>query len=186
MSTHLIKLNDVGKNYITKKFTIEIKPNDFLLVSGSNGTGKTTLMMLILGFIHPDSGVIEKKKIKMGFLPEKVMLPPLVDVWDYLKTMARIKKDVIDMDLLHTLEIPVDKKIYELSKGNQQKLAMMTAFMGHPHLTVLDEPLSGLDDVMKEKVVEIIKSYYRMGHSILLSTHEPEQFYDVATKKVIL
>lgn len=186
MSTHLIKLEEAGKRYLSRRFSVEISQNDFLLISGANGTGKTTLIMMILGFVYPDSGIIEKRKLKIGYVPEKVVLPPFVDVMEYLKTMARIKRDVINPTLIHELEVPIDKKIYELSKGNQQKLAVLTALMGKPHLLVLDEPLSGLDDDMKEKMVNIIKTTHHKGQSILISTHEPERFLDVCTKHLSL
>ncbi len=186
MSTHLIKLEEAGKHYLHHTFSIEIKQHDFVLVSGTNGSGKTTLINMIIGFIDPDRGAIDKKKLKIGYVPEKVILPPFVDVLDYLKNMARIKRGVVDLSLLRELEIPIDKKIYELSKGNQQKLAMMVAFMGSPELVILDEPLSGLDEMMKQKVSTIIKSFYHKGYSLFVSTHEPHYFSDVTTKKLNL
>lgn len=186
MSTHLIKLEEAGKRYLSHRFTIEVSNHDFFVISGGNGTGKTTLLMMILGFIDPDCGMIEKRRLKIGYVPEKVVLPPHVEVFDYLKTMARIKHDRIDLSLVHLFEVPIDKRIHELSKGNQQKLALMTAFMGKPNLLILDEPLSGLDDLMQDRVIGIIKMQFEKGLSVMVSTHEPERFMPYATKHVAL
>ncbi len=181
-----IKLEEAGKRYLSHRFTLEVSKDDFLVISGDNGSGKTTLLMLILGFIHPDTGKIEKRKLKMGYLPEKVVLPPFIPVMEYLLTMARIKKDTLDPTLLHILEVPLDKSIHQLSKGNQQKIAFISACMGKPHLLILDEPFSGLDEVMKEKMVELIEKRHHQGTSILISTHEPERFLHLATKHLRL
>jgi ABC-2 type transport system ATP-binding protein len=186
MSTHLIKLEEAGKKYVSHRFSLDLYQNDFFLISGGNGSGKTTLLMLVLGFIYPDSGSITKRKLKIGYVREKVALPPFVNVLDYLKTYARIKKGTVDMRLVHHFEVPVDKTMYELSKGNQQKVALLCALMGSPNLIVLDEPLSGLDDVTKEKFVHVLTDVYHKGVSIMISTHEPEWFLAVATKHIHL
>ncbi len=72
-----------------------MKKNDFILVSGENGKGKTTLIELILGFKHPDQGVIDKKRLKIGYVPEMNMLPPLIKASDYLETLSKVKKRFI-------------------------------------------------------------------------------------------
>jgi len=181
-----IKLEEAGKRYLSHRFSLAIEKQDFLVISGENGSGKTTLLMMILGFIRPDVGTIEKRKLKMGYVPEKVVLPPFIPVMEYLLTMARIKKDTLDPHMLSALDLPLDKSIHQLSKGNQQKIALISACMGKPHLLVLDEPLSGLDEEMKEQVVELLKRRHHMGTSILVSTHEPERFLHVATKHLRL
>lgn len=186
MSTHLIKLEEAGKRYISQRFTLEISKKDFLVISGANGTGKTTLLLMILGFIYPDSGQIHKRKLKIGYVPEKVMLPPFVDVFEYLKTMAKIKKDQLDMRLVHLFEIPLDHKIHELSKGNQQKIAIITALMGRPDLIIFDEPLSGLDESMQDVFFDVISSCYEQGVGMMVSTHEPNRFIGLATKHIRL
>lgn len=186
MSTHLIKLEEASKRYISQRFTLEISKNDFLVISGANGTGKTTLLLMILGFIYPDSGQILKRKLKIGYVPEKVMLPPFVEVLEYLKTMAKIKKDQLNMQLVHRFLVPINLKIHELSKGNQQKVAIITALMGNPDLLILDEPLSGLDDKMQNIFFEVIKEYSKKEIGIMVSTHEPERFMGIATKHISL
>ncbi|HAX03285.1 MAG: hypothetical protein A2Y45_01010 [Tenericutes bacterium GWC2_34_14] len=186
MSTNLIKLEEAGKRYIPHRFSIDVTEKDIILVSGGNGSGKTTLLMLVLGFIYPDTGLVTKRKLKIGYVPEKVSLPPFVGVLEYLETYARIKKSQLDMDLIHYFQIPIDKTMYELSKGNQQKVSIMCALMGKPHLVVLDEPLSGLDLEMSNRLIDVIKRYYLKGCSFIISTHQPDLFREFATKHLQL
>jgi len=186
MPMPLIKLDNAGKKYLEKKFTLEINKSDFILVSGENGNGKTTLIQLILGFIHPDFGLVESKKLKIGYLPEKAMLPLFIKVLPYLETLARIKKGKIDNELILAFNIPIFKSIHELSKGNQQKLAIISTFLGNPDLIILDEPLSGLDIESTLVLKKWIEKKKGEGMSFMISTHQPDLFKDMASLHISL
>jgi ABC-type multidrug transport system ATPase subunit len=183
---HLIKLCEAKKHYCPKVFNLVIEKNDFILVSGENGKGKTTLIELILGFKHPDQGIIDKKKLKIGYVPEVMMLPPLIKASEYLETLSKVKKDMLHEDLIHLFNIPLYKYIYQLSKGNQQKLAILSAFIGKPDLIIFDEPFSGLDDVSMNDLMNYIKKKVDSGLSFLVSTHKPQLFNELVTKRVVL
>ncbi|MBU1093645.1 MAG: ATP-binding cassette domain-containing protein [Firmicutes bacterium] len=182
----LIKLDHAGKKYLPKTFDLEINPSDFILVSGDNGQGKTTLIQLVLGFTRPDIGSIESKKLKIGYLPEKAMLPMFVKVLPYLETLAKIKRTKIDQNLLLSFNIPIFKSIHELSKGNQQKLAIVSTFIGNPDLIILDEPLSGLDYESTHILKGIIEKKKNEGMSFIVSTHQPELFVHLANQHIKL
>lgn len=181
-----ISLKNAGKHYIEKRFNLEIDKNDFVLISGDNGTGKTTLIQLVLGYTRPDIGTVEMKKIRIGFLPEKAMLPMFIQVSDYLKTMAKIKKGKADDDLLHAFKVPMLHGIHELSKGNLQKLAIVSVFMGNPELVILDEPFSGLDEESQGVLSDYIRKKQSEGMSFMISTHRPEYFKRLANKTIEL
>jgi ABC-2 type transport system ATP-binding protein len=186
MSMPLIKLISVRKNYLNQTFDLEIEKHDFILLSGENGNGKTTLIHLLLGFINPDVGFIETKKLKIGYLPEKAMLPLFVKVIVYLETLARIKKSKLDLDFLYQLKIPIMKSIHELSKGNQQKLAIFSTFMGNPDLVILDEPFSGLDAESADTFSDYLIKQRSLGLGLLISTHQPERFTHICNKHIKL
>lgn len=186
MHTLLIKLSDVKKNYLNQRFDLEIHQKDFILVSGENGHGKSTLIKLILGFIYPDQGKITSKKLKIGYLPEKAMLPMFVRVSTYLDNLSRIKKTSMDYELLYLLKVPLSKSIHELSKGNQQKLAIISTFMGHPDLVIMDEPLSGLDHESCDLLESYIKDQKEKGMSFMVSTHQPHRFKHLASQHIEL
>jgi ABC-type multidrug transport system ATPase subunit len=182
----LISLKQAGKNYLTKRFDLEIDKSDFILVSGDNGNGKTTLIQLVLGFTRPDMGTVISNKLKIGYLPEKTMLPMFVKVLPYLETLARIKKSKVDAHLLMSFNIPIFKSIHELSKGNLQKLAIVSTFIGNPDLIILDEPLSGLDHDSTLILKSYIETKQKEGMSFIVSTHQPELFTHLASKHVLL
>jgi ABC-2 type transport system ATP-binding protein len=183
---HLIKLCEAKKHYCPQSFNLIIEPSDFVLISGENGRGKTTLIELVLGFKKPDKGTIDKKKLRIGFLPEVMMLPPLIKVSNYLETLAKVKKDVLTEELIHLFDIPLFKYIHQLSKGNQQKLAIISTFIGKPDLIILDEPLSGLDSKSIEILIEFLKYKKSTGLSLMVSTHQPDLFIELANKRIIL
>ena len=82
----LISMKQAGKHYLPKTFDLEINKSDFILVSGDNGNGKTTLIQLVLGFTRPDKGTVVSGKLKIGYLPEKAMLPmPQLNLFDILQ-----------------------------------------------------------------------------------------------------
>jgi len=182
----LVKLENATKNYLKVKFDLEINKNDFILVSGDNGMGKSTLILLILGFIYPDKGIINKENIKIGFLPEKATLPLYTKVITYLETLRKIKKGKIDQDIILKFNLPIFKNISELSKGNYQKLAIISTFLGNPDLIILDEPLSGLDDESSIVLKDYIRKKKSEGMSFIVSTHQPELFTDLCSKHLKL
>lgn len=179
MSTPLIELQNAGKNYLNYSFNISIKEGSCLLVHGKNGSGKTTLIHLLLGFVKPDFGKVIKKNMIVNYLSEKVMLPLYIKVIDYLENMAKIKRGEVDYNLLHNFKIPLFKGIHQLSKGNQQKLALATTMMGQAKLFILDEPLSGLDEESINVLFNKIKSLKEEGSSFVISTHQPYRFLSI-------
>ena len=179
-------MHNAGKNYLPRTFDLEINPSDFVLVSGDNGNGKTTFIQLVLGFTRPDTGSIESKKLKIGYLPEKAMLPMFVKVLPYLETIARIRRAKIDQRLLMSFNIPIFKSIHELSKGNQQKLAIVATFIGKPDLVILDEPLSGLDYESTHILKDYIEQKKEEGMCFIVSTHQPELFVHLANQHLKL
>lgn len=179
MSTPLIELKNAGKNYLNYTFNVSIKTNYCLLVHGKNGSGKTTLIHLLLGFAKPDYGKVIKKNMKINYLSEKVMLPPYIKVVDYLENIARIKKGEVDYDLLNDFKIPLFKGIHQLSKGNQQKLALVATMTGNAKLFILDEPLSGLDEASIDILFAKIKTLKEQGLSFVISTHQPYRFLTI-------
>ncbi len=183
---HLIELREAKKHYCPQSFNLIIEAHDFIVISGENGKGKTTLLELILGFKRPDLGFVNKKKLKIGYLPEVMMLPPLIKVSEYLETLAKVKKDRLSEELIHLFDIPLFKYIYQLSKGNQQKLAIISTFIGKPDLIVLDEPLTGLDQTSMLDLKAFLKKKKESGLSILISTHNPDLFKDLANKTLCL
>lgn len=157
---------------------------------GPNGAGKTTAIRTVLNIIKPTSGrvLFEDKPItkeffnQIGYLPEERGLYKKSKVIDAIIYFANLKnmpreKAIKQADYwLKKLEIGIlkDKKVEELSKGNQQKIQFITSIIHDPKLLVLDEPFSGFDPINQQVIKELVRSFVNSGKIIILSTHQME------------
>ncbi len=182
----LLELKEAGKHYVPARFNVAVERHRFILVSGANGQGKTTLIRLLLGYVRPDHGSRTGHGVKIGYLPEQIMLPRFINVQTYIETLARLKKTTVDETLIHDFEIPLFKSIHALSKGNQQKLALVSTFMGGPDLVILDEPLSGLDVKSRHVVKRVLAEKKAAGLALVVATHQPKFFLSLADEHLVL
>lgn len=152
---------------------------------GTNGAGKTTTLRHIMGFLKPDSGEVkvygmdawlEAEKIKkyIGYLPGEIAFPPLESGSDFLKAQADLL-DVKDMSkaekIINALQLDPTANLKKMSKGMKQKTALVAAFMHSPEIILLDEPTTGLDPLMREAFINIIKEEKARGATIVMSNH---------------
>jgi ABC-2 type transport system ATP-binding protein len=168
--------------------SFRVEPGRIFGLLGPNGAGKTTTIRTILNIIRPTSGRIlfEGDPISdqffniIGYLPEERGLYKKSKAIDVILYFARLK----DMDKrtalaeaniwMNKLDISQykNKKIEELSKGNQQKVQFISTVIHNPRLIVLDEPFAGFDPINQQLIREIIISLSAMGKTIILSTHQ--------------
>lgn len=163
---------------------------------GRNGAGKTTSIRILMDVFPANSGEvlidgrpIDYSKIGIGYLPEERGLYPrkiIIDQLAYfaeLKGMSR-KAAVQSIDYwLNRLDMMEyrNKKLEILSKGNQQKIQLITALAHNPDIIILDEPFSGLDPVNALLLKDVVKEQIAMGKIVLFSSHQMsyiEEFCD--------
>lgn len=167
----LIKLIDVTKKYLNINFNLEINKGDKVLIKGKNGVGKTTLLKLIAGFIKPDSGsIIKKEHIKIKYLEDKFSLPNHLSVESYENMLKSINNCEFNCDIKVMFSISKHTIIKNLSKGNRQKLGILTTLMGDFDIYVLDEPLNGLDNESRELFIDYLNNL--RGVTIVVVTHQ--------------
>ena len=202
----MLKVEGVTKYYgdfkAVDNLSFEVKPGEIFGLLGVNGAGKTTTFRMIMGLLDITKGniTLNGKKIdydvtdKIGFLTEERSLLTKLTVkeqcifYGVLKGMK--EEDILKRtkELLEKFEIPeyLDKKIKELSKGNQQKVQFITAILNEPELLILDEPFSGLDpfnvEMFKKEIVEMSKK----GSMIIFSSHRMEHVELFCKKLVVL
>ena len=202
----MLKVDGVTKYYgdfkAVDNLSFEVKPGEIFGLLGVNGAGKTTTFRMIMGLLDITKGniTLNGKKIdyditdKIGFLTEERSLLTKLTVkeqcifYGVLKGMK--EEDIIKRtkELLEKFEIPeyLDKKIKELSKGNQQKVQFITAILNEPELLILDEPFSGLDpfnvELFKKEIIEMSKK----GSMIIFSSHRMEHVELFCKKLVVL
>lgn len=202
----MLKVENITKYYNKNKavdnlsFTVE-KGEIFGLL-GENGAGKTTTFRIILGLINASSGkvTLDGKKIdysltdKIGYVTEERSLLTKMTVKDQILLYGVLKgmsEDNILKEMrkwLRKFQISdyENRKIKELSKGNQQKIQFIAAVINKPKLLILDEPFSGLDPINVEMLKKAIIELQETGCSIIFSSHQMEQIEDFCEKLVIL
>ncbi len=163
---------------------------------GRNGAGKTTSIRILMNVFPANSGEvlidgkpIDYDKVGFGYLPEERGLYPkkvIIDQLIYfaeLKGMSRRKAiEAIDywLERLGMMEYR-NKRLDTLSKGNQQKIQLVTALAHDPEIVILDEPFSGLDPVNAMLLKDVVKEQIAKGKIVLFSSHQMsyiEEFCD--------
>jgi len=191
-----------GDKTAVNGISLEVGKGEIYGLLGANGAGKTTTMRMVLGLIYPDGGSIlyngkpysTELLHTMGYLPEERGLYPKIKVSDQLIYLAQLrgmsKKDA-DKSLkywLERFEVPeyYNKKVEELSKGNQQKIGFIASVIHSPQIIILDEAFSGLDPVNVELLKSTVKELRDNGTSILFSTHRMEHVEELCRNITIL
>ncbi|WP_169253599.1 ATP-binding cassette domain-containing protein [Brevibacterium sp. 'Marine'] len=155
---------------------------------GSNGSGKTTTMRILLGVLAADSGhvlvdgvpISAGHRSAIGYMPEERGLYPKMPIIDQLVYLARFhgltrqEAKKRGLDLLEQLDLkgePTDT-LESVSLGNQQKVQIAAALIHDPQALVLDEPFSGLDPAAVERTLGVLTSFASSGAPVLFSSHQ--------------
>ena len=202
----MLKVENITKYYgdflAVDNLSFEVKEGEIFGLLGVNGAGKTTTFRMIMGLLDPTSGsvTLNGKKIdysvtdNIGFLTEERSLLTKMTVkeqclfYGTLKGMGEDKILSRLKELLDKFGISeyYDKKIKELSKGNQQKIQFITAIINEPKLLILDEPFSGLDPFNVELFKQEITEMASRGSMIIFSSHRMEHVELFCKKLVVL
>lgn len=202
----MLKVENITKYYgdfkAVDNLSFTVKPGEIFGLLGVNGSGKTTTFRMIMGLLDPSAGHITlyDKPIDyditdtIGFLTEERSLLLKMTVKEqclFYGTLKGMSKEKIleRLDyLLEKFQIPSykNKKIKELSKGNQQKIQFITAIINEPKLLILDEPFSGLDPFNVQFFEDEIKEMAQKGSMIIFSSHRMEHVEQFCKKLVVI
>jgi peptide/nickel transport system ATP-binding protein len=158
-------------NLLFNDFSLELKKGEIVSIVGPSGKGKSTLFDLIAGFLKPNSGSIEAKKLSFVFQDPYSSFHPSYTIREQIADVA----EVIDEDFLgRTFNLEpsfLDKKSFELSGGQLQRLSIFRALMMKPDLLLADEPTSALDVLVQ---LEVMKNIVELSRDIgvLIITHD--------------
>ena len=190
---HAIRIENVTKRFrntvALDQVTLSIAKSEIFGLLGPNGAGKTTLMRILVGILAPDEGKVQVTpddprplKQRIGYLPEERGLYQKMKVKHLLHYFASIKgvnrkrlDEAIKQGLQHIgLAGQEEKKIEELSKGNQQRIQLLIALLHEPSLLILDEPFTGLDPIGVDQMKTILVEECQRGATVIISTHRME------------
>lgn len=190
----MIKITDLNKSFSNKvvlnNLNLEIPSNKITVLVGKNGSGKSTLIRLICGLLKMDSGLIEiSQNSSIGILlGGDVNLYGNLNGHETLRFFAQLHNlsasqltKTIDklndvLDFKHFL----DKKVFSLSRGMRQKLALTISIIHNPNILLLDEPSTGLDIESSNDVINFLK-YLKTEHkTIFIATHNIFEISDLS------
>ncbi len=185
-----------GEKQVLKGVTLTAEGGKAFGLLGRNGAGKTTTIRILMNVFPADNGrilfdgqPIDDQEVQLGYLPEERGLYPKKKVIEQLVYFAELKGmdragavQSVDYWLkrLGMMEYR-NKRLDTLSKGNQQKIQLITALAHDPQIVILDEPFSGLDPVNAMLLKEVVREEIAKGKIVLFSSHQMnyiEEFCD--------
>ena len=204
----MIRLERVSRRFgrrpgieAVRDVSLAVRAGEVCGIAGPNGAGKSTLLALALGFLRPTRGDVRilderprdfLRREAVGYVPERVQLPTRWRVGDLLRALAaaRGRADVDDRAgrVLATmgLEESVERRIGELSRGLQQRVAIAQALLDQPRVLVLDEPTEGLDPVWRLRLRAALAERRAAGAAVLLASHDLGELERSADRVVLL
>ena len=200
----VIELKNLTKDYGDGcgvfDLNLSIKQGEMLGYVGTNGSGKTTTIRNILGFIKPTSGSAEVNGLNswehaseiaksIGYVPGEIAFPDLKTGIEFLKSQAEFYH-ITDMSrantLIEKLQLDPRANLKRMSKGMKQKTALVAALMKDSPIILLDEPTTGLDPLMRQTFLDIIKEEHKKGKTILMSSHSFEEIENTCDKVALI
>ena len=196
----ILELRNIEKSFGEKKVlagvSFKAEGGKAFGLLGRNGAGKTTSIRILMGVFPADGGEvlidgdpIDYKKVGIGYLPEERGLYPKKTIVDQLAYFAELKgmrhKEAVKavdywLERLDMMQYR-NKRLDTLSKGNQQKIQLVTALAHDPDIVILDEPFSGLDPVNAMLLKDVVREQIGKGKIVLFSSHQMsyiEEFCD--------
>lgn len=182
----------IKRKQVLKDITFSLEKGQIIGLVGGNGAGKTTLMKVILGLSNYQSGKFKKHistaQNDIGALIEAPGLYPFLTGYDNMKLIDE-DPDNKNIDLI-IKELKMEKfihtKVKTYSLGMKQKLGIALAFLNHPQLVILDEPMNGLDPKAVKNVREAIISLREQGVTFLISSHILSELVKVTDSILII
>ena len=190
---NVIEIRDLTKDYGAGRGVfnenLDIREGEMVGFVGTNGSGKTTTIRNILGFIRPTSGSVKVNGLSswenaseiaklVGYVPGEIAFPDLPNGIDFLKCQAEfygLKDMTYANELIERLQLYPRANLMRMSKGMKQKTALVAALMNDAPVIILDEPTTGLDPLMRVTFLDIIKKEHEKGKTIFMSSHMFEE-----------
>ena len=204
--TAALKFTDVSKRYgvahALEAVSFSVEPGCFFGLAGVNGAGKTTLIKCLLDLASADHGRIEifgaasdapRARARLAFLPERFSPPYYLNGRDFLRMMALMRGDAYAEShaqaMLERLDLDprvLGRGVRTYSKGMTQKLGLASCFLADRDLTILDEPMSGLDPLARARVKDLLDDLKGRGRTLFFTSHALSDVEEICQQVAVL
>lgn len=206
-ANELISVENLSLSYsdgpaILENLNFNIYHGEFVCVMGPSGCGKSTLLNILAGFLSPTQGraTLNQTEIRgidwnRGVIFQR---PPLFEWYSVRKNVAfgprmrKVPKEKVDADVETYLKRvglleAADKKVFELSGGMQQRVAIARVLINNPEILLMDEPFGALDALTREQMQSLVrKIWHNTGKTILFITHDVDEALKMGTRALIM
>jgi ABC-type multidrug transport system ATPase subunit len=191
----VVRLRNVSKRYgrrreVLADVDLQVAAGELLALIGANGSGKSTVLKLMVGLSRPSSGTVRRNAQVVSYVPDVFTSHDRLSASAYLRHMGRIRGLTARAarhrsdELLDRLALAggADTPMRKLSKGNAQKVALAQALLEPPQLLVLDEPWAGLDTTAHGTLRELLAESAQQGAAVAFTEHSERVVESTATR----
>ncbi|MBI3242733.1 MAG: ABC transporter ATP-binding protein [Chloroflexi bacterium] len=190
-----------GHVHALQGVTLEVCQGEVFGFLGPNGAGKTTAIRCLLDLIRPNGGTVRvlgldpqadplAVRARAGYLPGELRLEDNMTVEGALRFFNRLRGNKADWNftrrLAERLDLDLKTPIKNLSKGNKQKVGLVQALMHRPELLLLDEPTLGLDPLIQQETLRLIREAKAGGATVFLSSHILSEVQEITDRVAII
>lgn len=204
MKEVVIETQNLTKDYGSGRgiFDVNLKiyKGEMVGFVGTNGSGKTTTIRCLLGFIKPTKGKAFVCGLEswqkasdvakhVGYVPGEIAFPDLPTGTAFLKSQAeyfKLKDMTYPNQLVERLQLDTRANLKRMSKGMKQKTALVAALMNNAEILILDEPTTGLDPLMRNVFLDIVKDEHKKGKTIFMSSHMFNEVEETCDKVALI
>jgi ABC-2 type transport system ATP-binding protein len=194
----MIETDNLSKRFVRHEavqgVSLRVPAGAAFAIIGANGAGKSTLLRMLVNILRPDGGTahvigVDSRNLshsdylRIGYVSENAKLPERLTIaqyFDYLRSLYPNWDKALETDLHRRLDLPPTHRLGKLSHGMRMKAMLIGALSFRPALLVLDEPLSGLDPLVRDEMMEGLLS--QAGETtIVISSHELSEIENCVT-----
>lgn len=200
--TPAVEIRNLSKRYgrveAVSELSLSVSEGESFGYLGPNGAGKTTTIRCMLGFIGPSAGTIElfgrdsrrhraEVLARIGYLPGEFGLWPAMTGSDHLAYLGRLhpappRARAALCERFELSKSDLGRQVRYYSRGMKQKLGLIQAFQHEPELIMLDEPTEGLDPVMQERFLGLVREHRNRGGTVFMSSHILSEVQDASDR----
>lgn len=200
----IIYMNEVSKKFgkliAVNEVSFRVMQGEVIGFVGPNGAGKSTAIGLLMGFLQPSQGEIflfgdkilpqnaHTKHMFIGYTAGDMAMLDNLTGQQYLDHMAALTRPnkSRQKELIQLLEPTLDRRIKTLSRGNKQKVAIVSALQHRPKLLIMDEPTSGLDPLIQDVFLNLIELEAKEGMTVFMSSHILSEVADTCSRVLFM